>query len=417
MRPTELHSRDLRYLQKRKVRKFLPTVIGSAALVACLMIATLLSFWIPALSDLKDLTIQHPLFIASLALGVAGLVVLIFIPYKPQDFDSFIFYLRPFAEDSLNFEENEIGRVPRYLTGLRGTQTKSFEKFAAASLSRVGYRFISIGNPKALFPQAGGLKLYPSDFCWKFFVRRLIDKAEAILIRCQDTPGFRWELEHLSHNLKRIRMLLYIGMEDREEAAWPGTWKVLSAAGFQIPKEFPGRGCILYFDGTNHAVRIASHVASDNVFALAVKEALKIQPSVCEPSLPNITAKQPDSKSAEVSVPDDNSTCRETPLITPDSKEEAIYAAKLWRRQFMRNPFVLGPPGIKMLFIWFASIALFAWFAIWLSFNDSSSADAQLMFVLFIPLIGLLYGILNKLSGTYAQATEEWAAQKKNKVG
>jgi hypothetical protein len=283
-----------------------------------------------------------------------------------------------------------------------GQDSTNFDRFASSAFKGTPYHLISIGDPAERFPSPGSVKLYPVDEAWKPLVSKLIMECPFILIRCLDTPGFKWELDTIAQQRCHTKLFIYIGLEEHEAVVWSHAIGVLRDAGFSLPEEFPGNGTLIGFDANAQAVRCAAHVGTGRAFAEAVVTQLSPRAELVATE-----EQQPGWNQASPSHP---------------GTEEEFYSV-LWRKQFLRNPFRLGPPGILMLLIWLGASALlvYAMFqhqtrAVQIRYETTGeygSGGGRGAAILIATLwFGFLWILLFSASDSLSQWTIQWAEKR-----
>ena len=432
-----LTTRQLDYLRKRKQRKFRLQFLSQVALFEFFLLTICVLI---ALSGSQTDDSRVPLAIlAFLGLNVLGLGYFSMVfrgdlgDPPPRYFESFGFYLRPFKEDARAFEINEgSNAVGELMSGrMEDGSKRNFDTFAASALGLAGYPLLAIGDPRDRAPKKGSYKFYPSDFCWKFFVRRLTAKSHFVLIRCLDAKSFEWELTLLASNIHKIRLLLFIGLEDSDEAIWPLARKVLLSAGYAVPEPFPGRGCLLHFRGLDDVEKAGKMISSESEFAEAIKKTLLSEGAEVAASATTVAVPAPvpvellptsepvtsgSVDQLQPAIPKAAAVWKEaeTAAVAPEQRDR--YYAKLWRKQFLNNPFVLGPPGLLMLLysLLHAAASFYAVLYLALATNVYAKLGSYRLGSLLTVagLFILFFLILRIVSGSCVKWTERWAARK-----
>lgn len=175
----------------------------------------------------------------------------------------YVFFLRPFWKDALAAEAGQVSDEALLPLGgglmflvLEFFGSRSLElAFARRTRPRLGV-LVAIGNPRDRLPRRGAHRVYCDDDEWQAVCRTLIVGARCVLMQLGDTPGLQWELEQLRMGPQRDRLFIVTEpytsespspIDRRSAALWRRAHQTLTAAGWSLPAEDPGRGAVVCF--------------------------------------------------------------------------------------------------------------------------------------------------------------------------
>ena len=121
-----------------------------------------------------------------------------------------VIYLRPFQEDDRRTYDAPVGRrqggetVPA-ATGAPATR----ERAIARQLGQIG-PFVAVGKPGDSLAPLGAARIYVADAEWQSVVASLVNRAAAIILQPEATPGTLWELLLVGHAADLRRVLLLV---------------------------------------------------------------------------------------------------------------------------------------------------------------------------------------------------------------
>ena len=149
-----------------------------------------------------------------------------------------VLYLRSFGDDG----EGVMGHTSR----AQGFLAPTVEEKLAAAMRHVG-PFVAIGRPGETLPELGAARMYVSDDHWQDEIVALMERAQIVLLRIGDTPGFWWEVQQVMERVEMARVVFFFP---------PGTGHLYprfrQMAGEQIDALLPeniGAAQFLYLDG------------------------------------------------------------------------------------------------------------------------------------------------------------------------
>jgi hypothetical protein len=121
-----------------------------------------------------------------------------------------------FIEQSINYK-NHVLYLRSFIadedaSDVIGTSTE--EEHLAIVLNQLG-SFIAIGRPGEQLPELGAVRLYVKDDQWQDTVLDLMRKAQVVVMRIGDSPGFWWEFERAIQIIRPQQLLLLVP-EDAE---------------------------------------------------------------------------------------------------------------------------------------------------------------------------------------------------------
>jgi hypothetical protein len=121
-----------------------------------------------------------------------------------------VIYLRPFQEDDRRTYDAPVGHrqggktVPA-ATGSPATR----ERAIARQLGQIG-PFIAVGKPGDSLAPLGAARIYVSDDEWRSVVTSLVNRAAAVILQPEATPGTLWELILVGRSIDLRRVLLLV---------------------------------------------------------------------------------------------------------------------------------------------------------------------------------------------------------------
>jgi len=121
-----------------------------------------------------------------------------------------VIFLRPFQEDDRRTYDAPVGRrqggetVPA-ATGAPATR----ERAIARQLGQIG-PFVAVGKPGDSLAPLGAARIYVADAEWQSVVTSLVNRAAAIILQPEATPGTLWELLLVGHAADLRRVLLLV---------------------------------------------------------------------------------------------------------------------------------------------------------------------------------------------------------------
>jgi hypothetical protein len=123
-------------------------------------------------------------------------------------------YLRSFAEDRSWLGDE--GLFMKLFVLLRGGWYQNYERRLVLALGDIG-GVVGIGRPGEKLPPFGAARIYIRDAPdWQRVVADLVAASRAIFLRIGQTPGFRWEVEHLVANCEPRKIFICLPPRHRE---------------------------------------------------------------------------------------------------------------------------------------------------------------------------------------------------------
>jgi hypothetical protein len=123
-------------------------------------------------------------------------------------------YLRSFVEDRSWLGDE--GLLMRLLLLFRGGWYQNYERRLVLALGDVG-PVVAIGKPSEKLPPFGAARIYIRNALdWQRVVSDLVGAARAVFLRIGQTPGFRWEVEHIVAKCEPRKIVFCLPPRDRE---------------------------------------------------------------------------------------------------------------------------------------------------------------------------------------------------------
>jgi hypothetical protein len=126
-----------------------------------------------------------------------------------------VVYLRSFKDDPIAAESFLFRRIFSF-SGL-SVALESEEEQLAEAMNELG-PFVAIGRPGERLPELGAARMYVSDAEWQNKVGELLARAQLVVLRAGETPGFWWEMQRVIKTIapERVIVLLPFGRRKYE---------------------------------------------------------------------------------------------------------------------------------------------------------------------------------------------------------
>jgi outer membrane protein assembly factor BamB len=118
-----------------------------------------------------------------------------------------IFFLRPFVDDQIFLPPRRIGFIGRFLD--LGRAQRNLDELLIIEATALG-PVVALGNPQDRFPPYGAARGYFDGKSWQQAVKDLAEKARAIVLCIEDSPGIWWEIEHLATDFHLAKTLFVL---------------------------------------------------------------------------------------------------------------------------------------------------------------------------------------------------------------
>lgn len=164
-----------------------------------------------------------------------------------------IIYLRSFDDDEI---------VPKqFIVNLGFGETD--EEALSHIFNQIG-PFIAIGRPGENLPILGAYRKYTSDEEWQNVVAELLNQAQFIVFKLNDSHGLRWEFTYAIKQLEPCRIIIYFPLavgKNKMEAQCERFYKIISSLAPEI--RFPSsinKGDFWTLDQNLNLIELKSHI-------------------------------------------------------------------------------------------------------------------------------------------------------------
>lgn len=187
-----------------------------------------------------------------------------------------ILFLRAFKDDQVRLRPAKIALMARILELGRGRTT--LDQLLLEEATPYG-PVVAIGNPSDQNPPYGAARGYFDDKTWQEAVSDLARNARFIVICLDETPGIRWEVEHLLRNRHAAKtlFLLHPRFADTKAnaaclAGFDGLLGGALSAATDRSRESPGTSILGFFYADDGSIRtIRSSTFSRFAYLLAAR--------------------------------------------------------------------------------------------------------------------------------------------------
>jgi hypothetical protein len=183
---------------------------------------------------------------------------------------NYFLFLRPFDADRLPGVRPRIPLIAAAQFGVLGTmlsqRNRSMGEALSYALKDYKCELVALGRPTNWIPRQEFRTLYVSSN-WQAAVLCLARCARGVIFNSGSTDSMIWELSHIRNEIVPSKVFLYTSIDGEERSSWHKTWEALSEAGWLVPTEFPGHGCLISFDQHGEGKLLSQSVDSEVTLA------------------------------------------------------------------------------------------------------------------------------------------------------